>query len=444
MAQVPWSVLQRQPVDAAAAAAQLRRCYRNIQKACIATEGAPAANALLQHAGLRSLKAAHAALTEVLRAEAEQPETDGAACKNACFEAIDVRGCCCSVNLVHGSCIESRSNDSNSSSSSSSKALFKAAARRRCTHAVSPRCCRYSLGTAILPPCFWQIARLGVYRHLMGFLFKFVPELDGVWLAFSETRPAAALDSSSSSKSSRVGSSRSSRRGMGLQSGAGALGFLLPDVDSNDGSVFVSLETRVLVFRPEVGSLITCKVQTVRAAVVRLLWLNTFTAVITKENLAGRFVYDEETKEYAHRKDKSRRIAEHGFVRLHVIEAPRSHCGNRLAIRGSVLARGSGPLALTAETADADASAAADAAGAAAEGEAADGVKKRKEVARTEPLAGRGSQKRREKATAESKETHKKQHNEGHTKQQQQIQQEQEQLQQEQQQHARQQQQARQ
>lgn len=290
MAQIPWSVLSRQPIDAAAAARQMRICYQSIRKGCAAAEGNAPASALLQQETLRSLKAAHAALIEVIELEGKVAKENANQPVNKCFELLTVKG------------------------------------------------------TAILPPCFWQVARLGVYRHLMGFLFKHIPEFEGVWLAFSQTRPAASGDTNVNSNSSGSSSKCKQKKG-------GAFGFLLPDLDCNDGAVFVSIETHALVFCPKVGDLITCKAQTVRPAVIRLLCLGHFTAVINREQVAGRFRYDEEAKIYVHRKDKKRRIEERSFVRLHVIDIPRSHSGDRIAIRGSLLAQGSGPISAAATTA---------------------------------------------------------------------------------------------
>ncbi|XP_026193747.1 uncharacterized protein LOC113147417 [Cyclospora cayetanensis] len=256
MAQVPWEVLSRQPVEASAALKQLRLCYRSIRKAAAAAEGAATAQGVLQQEILGSLKTAHAALSEVLLAEAKEPAAEASLRRNACFEAVRIR---------------------------------------------------------------------------------FVPELDGVWLAFTETRPATLSSYSNVSKHS---SSKSGSKG-----GAAALGFLLPDLHSNDGTLLLSVETTALVFTPKVGDLITCLAQTVRPAVVRLLWLGHFTAVVHREHLGARFHYQEECKAYVHHKDKSRRIEDKAFVRIHIIEVPKSHSGDRVAIRGSVLARGSGPLA---------------------------------------------------------------------------------------------------
>ena len=75
--------------------------------------------------------------------------------------------------------------------------------------------------------------------------------MDGVWLAFTETRPAKVSGGCSSSSSSR---SSNCRQG-------GSLGFLLPDIESNDGAVFISVETRALVFSPKVGDLISESLQ---------------------------------------------------------------------------------------------------------------------------------------------------------------------------------------
>lgn len=81
--------------------------------------------------------------------------------------------------------------------------------------------------------------------------YRFVTELDGVWLAFTETRPATVSKSSNTSTSGIPTSKRS------RSSSIGALGFLLPDIESNDGTIFVSVETTALVFRPKVGDLIS-------------------------------------------------------------------------------------------------------------------------------------------------------------------------------------------
>lgn len=92
MAQVPWTVISRQPIEASAAARHMRVCYRSIRKACAAAEGAPTANALLQHEALRSLKGAHAALKELLYEEQEEKQQEEAAAdKNNCFELVTVR-----------------------------------------------------------------------------------------------------------------------------------------------------------------------------------------------------------------------------------------------------------------------------------------------------------------------------------------------------------------
>ncbi|CDJ45014.1 hypothetical protein, conserved [Eimeria tenella] len=313
MAQIPWQILSRSPIGAPDALRQLRVCFRSIRTAAAAAEGSAASQSLLQHDALGRLKTAHAALSRMLQAEtadAEQAAAEVAGEANNCFEQIRIRG------------------------------------------------------TAILSPCFWQVPRLAVYRHVMGFLFKFVTELDGVWLAFTETRPATVSKSSNTSTSGIPTSKRS------RSSSIGALGFLLPDIESNDGTIFVSVETTALVFRPKVGDLITCETQTVRPAVLRLLWLGHFTAIISREHLGDRFRYLEEAKVYVHRKDKTRRIAEKAFVRMHVIEVPKSQSGDRVAIRGSLLARGSGPLVQSTEAEAAGAIITGDAA--AAESETAD------------------------------------------------------------------------
>ena len=93
----------------------------------------------------------------------------------------------------------------------------------------------------LLRAAVWRMHALCL-RAFLVFFFRFVPELDGVWLAFTETRPAPVSSSSSSRSSS---------------SNRAALGYLLPDLDSNDGTVFVSVETTALVFRPKVGDLIS-------------------------------------------------------------------------------------------------------------------------------------------------------------------------------------------
>ncbi|OEH77682.1 arid bright DNA-binding domain-containing protein [Cyclospora cayetanensis] len=269
MAQVPWEVLSRQPVEASAALKQLRLCYRSIRKAAAAAEGAATAQGVLQQEILGSLKTAHAALSEVLLAEAKEPAAEASLRRNACFEAVRIRQLC---------------------------------------------------------------GGLGWGRKV------FVCFKTCAWL----------------------------------------------DLHSNDGTLLLSVETTALVFTPKVGDLISEFGLIVRSASPEAP--PALLALCDTESCGRRvqktLVALQECKAYVHHKDKSRRIEDKAFVRIHIIEVPKSHSGDRVAIRGSVLARGSGPLAPASVAAALKEEAA----------EAGDGA--------AEELSGRGSTQRRSLATA--------------------------------------------
>lgn len=93
MAQVPWQIVSRGPLEAPEALRQLRACYRSVRAAAAAAagEGGAAASALLQHEDLGHLKAAHAALRKLLQVEAADTQAATASSCNTCFEQVRVR-----------------------------------------------------------------------------------------------------------------------------------------------------------------------------------------------------------------------------------------------------------------------------------------------------------------------------------------------------------------